>query len=240
MKKVHLTIVGMGKMRDLIWTSGITTSMSNVRESLHQYRGEDLRPDEMEIAVHVGSGRLIPDLIENCEYWKIPMIQASSSLRDTDGEIISIPENVGFPVINAPNLALPVVALFRVLPILGDLMKDLKLSVRVLESHQASKTSTPITAQKMAGYFGAEPDIVCSIRDTVTQQTLLNVPKEHLDGHAHHYLTLESGGVEVGIQTKINGRNPYIAGLELVVKKIVEAGDSLQPGIHQLDEFMFD
>jgi hypothetical protein len=242
-KPVELLVVGRGKMRNAIIGPGVPGVEAGGNPWDNDSWNINAEPSEhfFHVAIHCGSGRQFPKLVEYCDRWKVPLIQASSSLKDRTGGTIPLPTSdaISFPLIKAPNLALPVVALFRVLPELGLLMKGLKPRVHVMESHQQSKTSAPITAQKLAGYFGAPPETVISERNPEVQEFSLGVPHEHLDGHAYHYLELDVCGVKIAMSTKINGREPYILGLSVVIQKIVEIGDALKPGIHELDQLMF-
>ena len=237
---VALMIIGRGKMADLLMSTPIAgvDFVSNVRENFEPARmvnGPLAGTDE--IIVHVGSGRLLPYVVHYCTKWNVPLIQASSSLKNSVGEVIGIPESVDFVAINAPNLALPVAALFKILPGFGKMIQSIGGKVDVVESHQASKTSAPITAQKIAGFFGRPPEKVASIRNVDIQQHDLGVPKEFLDGHGYHYITIQSCGVLLQISTKVNGRLPYVDGLEVLIQKIRD--QEVPNGLYELDQFLF-
>lgn len=196
------------------------------------------------IAVHCGSGKQFLDLFKHCNLWGVPLIQASSSLKESsekDAKPIVMPDldGIKFPYIQAPNLALPVAALFRVLPAYGEMIQKINGKTSVLESHQASKKSAPITAQKILGLFGGKPEGVFSERDPVKQKLLLGVPNKHLGAHAIHMIEIDCCGMRIQLEIRIYGRQPYVEGLGILIEKIVEMGDTLKPGVHQADELLF-
>ena len=186
------------------------------------------------IVVHVSSKERLPGVVEECEKYNLPLIQASS------GQTKLISKDVKIPVIDAPNLSLEIVALFDVLPRLGKLIQEAGSDVHVCESHQHTKTSPPITAHTIAGFFGKMPESVQSIRDIEVQTAILGVSGEHIGGHGYHYVKIVGeGGSEIILQTKINGRLPYFYGALAVARKILEIKATLAPGIYPIDKFMF-
>lgn len=185
------------------------------------------------LVVHVGSGQYLSRLIAECQRCGYILIQASSGQK--------LPEFVPIPVIDAPNLGLLILALFDVLPRLGQLTQKLGAGVDVMESHQASKTSAPITAQKIAGWFGKPPESVLSLRDPMIQEQSLHVPREHLDGHAYHFVKVAAGGIEMELSFKVHGRDPYFDGLILLANKVLEldAEGKLLAHVYSADKLIF-
>ena len=240
MKEGTLWIVGQGNMASLAMKANMLgwPEKGNFRECMCSI-GAGPREDRLVVAFHCGSGRLFTELVAYCNKWHVPLIQASSSLKDEGGKPITPPTEVDFPLILAPNLALPIAALLMTLPMFGVMMQKLDANTNVLESHQSTKTSAPITAWKMAGYFGTSSDTVCSIRDKTIQKMLLGIPGQYLDGHAYHQIKSTACDVEIGITMKIHGRNAYILGLEVLLRKIEQMGSSLKPGVYQAEQLIF-
>jgi len=235
MNNIHLLIVGSGKMAKLIdeqcSEAGVLRTPCPNGPNFDIANGPGIALETKFVAVHVGSGRVLEATIEWCEANKVPLIQASSGIKLPEREYSTI-------IIDAPNMAPPVVAIFKVLPELGALIQKLGAVVTVTESHQSTKTSPPVTAQKIGGYFGLSPGSVESIRDQDRQRDELHIPEEFLDGHGCHYVEINSRGVRIKISTEVFGRLPYFDGLIILVKKIVDKGSELKPGIYKIENFL--
>ncbi len=228
---MHLVTVGNGNMARLM--ARLSHSHGYAHTSVGELADFTSAPLASDVVViHVGTNRLFPSVLQVCEERGYPLIQASSN-----NDII-VPETVKTHVILAPNLALPVLVLFDILPRFGQLMQGLGAKVDIIESHQATKTSPPITAQKIAGFFGLPPDSVESIRDPLRQREELQVPEGHLAGHAHHYIDIEVAGVEVYVGLQIHGRDAYFHGAVAVAKKLLEHKARMRPGVCTASSFM--
>lgn len=230
---MNIIIFGRGKMAKLIAQKCVERRINHtVTQELNLPR-KGFEPKET-IVVHVGSGQYLKRLIAECQQCGYILIQASSGQK--------LPDSVPIPVIDAPNLGLLILALFDVLPRLGKLAQGLGAEADVMESHQASKTSAPITAQKIAGYFGKSPESVLSLRDPMVQEQSLHVPHEYLDGHAYHFVKVAAGGIEMELSFKVHGRDPYFEGLVILAEKVLklDAEGVLMPGIHPADQLLFN
>ncbi len=227
---MHLIIVGRGKMARLFQEECQRLAINCTNPSELPLPLVDKK--ENPIVIHVGSGRFLLDLIVECGKHGYPLVQASSGQMLPDSAFVPI------PVINAPNLGLLILALLDVMPRLGTLTRELGAKVEVAESHQASKTSPPITAQIIAGYFGNPSESVNSIRNTGIQTTL-GVPTEYLDGHAYHFINIKAHGVEAEITFKVHGRKAYFLGAVALAQKMIDMGDKLTPGIYSANKIVF-
>lgn len=225
---MHLIIVGRGKMARLFKEECQKIPGEVTCTSVEELPLPVIDKSEKPIVIHVGSGRLLPKLIEECAEKDYRLIQASSGQK--------LPESVPGVVINAPNLGLLILALLDVLPRLGALAQGIDATTEVTESHQASKTSAPITAQIIAGHFGNPPESVKSIRDP-NVQTTLGVPSEYLDGHAYHFVKIKAHGVEAELAFKVHGRRAYFLGALAVARKVLDA--ELLPGIYPAHLILF-
>lgn len=242
-KPLNLLVIGRisesrGKMARLI----VEESGKLGSDEVVCYRtdGADFPKDlpEDAIAVYVSSKERFLEVFTECRIRRLPLIQASSDIHIPDDNQIE----VEMPVILAPNLSLPVVALMKLLPMLGQMMQSLDGATTIAESHQPSKTSAPITAQTFANWFGVPSEQVGSIRNSAIAQSFLGVPAEHVDGHAYHAIRSAALGAEISVATKIHGRQTYFKGLMAVARKLRDRLDDavpLQPGVYQLADFMF-
>ena len=243
-KQINLVIVGRGNMANLFAGSDImhVAKKSTIGVTFPvDPEGLFAETDNHTVFVHVGSGRLILEVLRHCIPRDIPIIQASSSM-ELDGHKFIIPSETWARVINAPNLAIPIIALFRSLKHLtNDLTQTVKIeNTSVVESHQSTKTTTPSTAKKFAQITGVGVGEIDSIRSPVIQKVLLGVPPKHLDGHAYHIITITVGGMEIEIKTKVNGRDAYIPGLEAILAKIIDSNGVVPQGVHQIEDFLFN
>ena len=187
-------------------------------------------PDDS-VVIYVSSKERFPSVLEECQKRELVLIVASSG--------IEIPDGVTIPVIKAPNLALLILALFDVLPRFGQLAQILNARTLIAEAHQATKTSAPITAQTMAGWFGVAPETLGSVRSDTLAEILLGIPTGNVGGFACHFLETVAGGVKVTIKTEILGREAYFLGLKMILAKVEELGPNLTNGIHDAHKLVF-
>lgn len=168
------------------------------------------------VAVHFGSGRLLPDLIELCSEKRIPLIQGSTN-EDSIKAVEEADTSDAF-IVNAPNLSLPIVKLAIGI---GDFLDGLvdMMSLAIAESHQESKGDKKSgTARLVADKFDIPHEEISSVRDPIIQRNFLGVPKRFLDGHAYHSIMLEGLGASIEIKTKVHGRDTYAQGAIVLAK----------------------
>ncbi|MDO8752218.1 MAG: dihydrodipicolinate reductase C-terminal domain-containing protein [Candidatus Wolfebacteria bacterium] len=188
------------------------------------------------VAVHFGSGRELPALLELCSTYQIPLIQGST--RQT------LPRPVGTVVVDAPNLALPVVKLLGVLPALRDAFLPFSrfplegMEACIVESHQSAKDPSPSgTAVRIAEYLGLSEEDIRPIRDAETQLAL-GVSEEHLLGHAYHWIIFTYHGVTVQVKVSVHGRSPYAKGALVVASALVCHPERFSPGVYSVQEVL--
>ncbi len=191
------------------------------------YYPPQLIEDKM-VAIHFGSGRLLPQLIELCESNQIPIIQGSTKLTHP------VPENPKTAIINAPNLSLPVIRFMMAFPDFAAAIKP-GMEFGIVESHQEKKADTSGTARMIAKLMGIAETAICSIRKPF-EQLSFGVPQEHLNGHAYHNFIFKGQGVEIGSYLRIHSRDTYADGALTLAQPLVE--NPLMPGIHQLKDIM--
>lgn len=186
------------------------------------------------VAVHFGSGRELPQLIEYCEKCQIPIIQGSTKL---DCGVLAPTTNTVMVI--APNLSLPMIRLSAVLPAFLKAVARSDMEVNILESHQAKKIDISGTARAIAKEIGVEESGIGKIRGKELSRAI-GVPEEYLDGHAYHKFILSGLGATIEVSTKIHGRETYAAGAVEVAKRLLRAcapSNTLYhvgPGIHSL------
>jgi dihydrodipicolinate reductase len=109
----------------------------------------------------------------------------------------------------------------------------------VAECHQATKTSPPGTAQKIAGFFGNPPESVGSIRSEAVSRAILHIPETELGAFGDHHVVISGHGVEMSISFRTLGRSAYFAGLMFLIGQIEDIPDGLNPGIYNADTLLF-
>jgi dihydrodipicolinate reductase len=186
------------------------------------------------IVVYLGSKAKLAATIEQCQKRRLTLIIASSGIAESN-----LPKDLMIPIILAPNLALLIMALFDVLPRFGALAQLLHCEADVAECHQATKTSPPGTAQKIAGFFGNPPESVGSVRDNAAARAMLRIPKADLEAFGDHYIVVSGHGVEISINFRTLGRSAYFAGLMFLIDEVETFQNGLDPGIYHADTLLF-
>ncbi len=218
---MRIVIVGNGKMAEILGDCCRKKKIPFIGFHSENYTEKD------DLVVHFGSGRQLPEALEWCNRHNVPLIQGSTGQQ--------LPSKVSILVVNAPNLALPIVKLLSIMPTIADTDTLAEMKIGIIESHQASKKSVPGTAKVMAEIFGISETEIISIRDR-EKQLQLGVPEEYLDGHGYHWITLEGGGVTIELSTKVNGREAYAYGAISLAKKLLLHRDDLKNRVYQLSE----
>lgn len=187
------------------------------------------RQNQHTVALHMGTGRQLPDLVEFCAERNIPVLQGSTGQK----------LDPAWPVllVDAPNFALPILRLIHLLSNFSHELTppDYTLGISVMESHQSTKRSFPATAARMAEAVGALEEDVISIRDQPTQLAL-GVPFEALDGHGYHWITWAGAGVVIQLSTKVNGRDAYFGGGHYLLRQLHERRE--EKGVQDVLKFL--
>lgn len=225
MKKAQIVIAGCGNMAQVL--TALCQEDSD-RESFEFTEGMT-RPDSQNVvAVHFGSGRQLPVLIEWCHSNGVPLIQGSTGQ--------TLPDKVSVSVVDAPNLSLPIIKLLsQVLPVLQQAFGDME--VTVTESHQETKESLPGTAKVMAGAFSVAEEDIVSVREPGIQRQL-GVPEESLDGHGYHWINFQGQGVNITLSTKVNGRQTYAEGALAIADILSQSRIELQTRVYKVTDLL--
>ena len=226
---MHILVVGQGKLAASIKEvcEEMNVETTDFPDTPRLYKIEET------VCLHVGSGRQLEESLKFCQMPGIPFVLASTGHSD------QIPEYPGTPVIDGPNLSLPIIGVLAALQRLKKEWDDLGLSVEgnIMETHQASKQSTPGTAKRIADLMGLSQDSIHSVRDPADSKAL-GVPEEHLERHGWHFVTLNVGGVRVELNTKINGGRPYGIGAIELARLILSTNPD--PGIYRVEDLITD
>src|SRR5688572_18836321 len=140
------------------------------------------------IVVHAGSGRDLEDVISYCRETHSTLVELA-----TGSEIESA--RLDFPAVICPNTNILMLKFMSMLAKSGHLFSGYK--IKLTESHQAPKTSTPGTAIAMAHALGLKDSDVVSVRDAQQQRTALQIPDAHLARHAFHQVVIEDGACSI-------------------------------------------
>jgi hypothetical protein len=108
--------------------------------------------------------------------------------------------------------------------------------IKLTESHQAEKRSTPGTAVAIAQSLGLSAQDVISVRNRDEQLKALRVPPEHLGRHAVHSIAIDDGICRVLLETRVYGSSPYADGVSRIVS--AAATHPLENRLYAVDEFI--
>jgi 4-hydroxy-tetrahydrodipicolinate reductase len=179
------------------------------------------------IVVHAGSGRELANVVSFCQRTNSTLIELSTG----SGLETSAPT---FPVILCPNTNLLMLKFMSMLSRSGHLFQP--YDIRITESHQAGKTSTPGTAVAMAQSLGKAVNDIVSIRDPKEQSTALQIPREHLARHAYHRVTISDAVCRISMETRVYGPSPYAAGVSQIIAAV--QARALEPRTYRINEFI--
>lgn len=179
------------------------------------------------ILVHAGSGRELQEVIAYCRETRSVLIELATG---SEWEA-SAP---GFPVVVCPNTNILMLKFMNMLAKSGHLFNG--GNVRVTESHQAGKTSTPGTAVAMAESLGLGAVDVVSVRDPEQQQSVLGIPPEHLGRHAFHCIAIEDAACSIVMETRVYGSSPYASGVAQIISAV--RAHELESRVYAINEFI--
>jgi dihydrodipicolinate reductase len=236
--KLKILIGGRGNMATAMWSycveQNIISSRFNVPADANDI---DDWMFENAVGVYFGGNKntsekdrkeKLHNFCNFCARNDVPVIMGSTGQDDL------VPARLRIPIIIAPNLALPIIKLFNLLPGFVKEMDSLGAEKSLAESHQFGKKA-PGTAKKFAEIMKLSS--FKSIRDRLVQLAI-GVAREFLDGHAYHFLKFEWDGLVLEINTKVNGRKIYAVGAIVVAKATLSKRVSLAPGLHNVEDII--
>lgn len=220
---MKILLVGKGKMA--AWVSAACTEQGIVCIRFDE-RVDTAAKLRSCVAIHLGSGRQLPELIELCARRKIPIIQGSTNVTLATARDVLI--------VNAPNFSIPMIRFMSIFPTLAIPLK-MSMKVRVKESHQSEKAGTSGTARVIARDIGVQK--IESIRDAASQLAF-GVPEEHLDAHAYQSIIFEGHGVEINVTTKIHGREAYAKDVLTIARALIRWRRVLSYKVYEAREIL--
>lgn len=179
------------------------------------------------IVVHAGSGRELDDVIAYCEETNSVLVELATGSKIENARTT-------FPVVLCPNTNILMLKFMNMLANSGKLFEGYR--IKLTESHQAVKRSTPGTAVAIAQSLGLAAEDVSSVRDQNEQVTALDIPPEHLGRHAVHSITIDDGACRVLLETRVYGSSPYADGVSKIVSAV--ATRPLENRAYAVDEFI--
>jgi dihydrodipicolinate reductase len=233
----HLIVVGRTRENRQNMTSMLANALNADNILFTRFDGAPfpINWPNNSIVAYFSSKERFPSVLSECLDHHMTLIVATSGIKAG----VDVPNDVNIPVIIAENLSPLVMGVFKASSILGDVSRKIGAKAFVAEGHQASKTSAPATAQKIAGYFGNPPESVGSIRSDPIARAVLGIPEANLGGFGAHFMVVSHNGTNVRMSFDTQGRSMYYDGLKLLLGKIEEIGDGLKPGIHEAHEVLF-
>lgn len=205
---MDIFIVGSGKLASALLSSPISIPFCEIKPWDSSFQGLQ----ERAIVVHAGSGRQLTECLTFCSRTKSIFIELSTGL-ETEKMALD------FPMVLCPNTSILVLKTLHAIKALGTHSSDYVISI--LESHQATKQTEPGTAYAFAKALHFPVAKIVSVRDPVVQEKELGIPREYLDKHAYHKITLGGHQEEVTIETKVLGHRSYAGGVEKIVKAVM-------------------
>lgn len=163
------------------------------------------------IVVHAGSGRELAAIAAYCEATQSPLIELA-----TGSNMESTPH--AFPVVLCPNTNILMLKFMNMLEQCGQMFHGYE--IKLIESHQASKSSVPGTAVNIACSLGKSSTDIHSVRDTITQRAELQIPETHLARHAYHQVLIQDGVCSLKLETRVYGEAPYAQGVAQIVEAV--------------------
>jgi 4-hydroxy-tetrahydrodipicolinate reductase len=219
---MQVLIVGSGKLANELLSS---LSLS-APFSVHPWSSASIIKSPA-IVVHAGSGRELNDVVAYCHETNSVLIElATGSKLDT--------ASPAFPVVLCPNTNILMLKFMNMLARGGQMFEG--YHIRITESHQAEKRSTPGTAVAIAQSFGLSASDVVSVRDTEEQLKVLDIPAEHLGRHAVHSILIGDATCSISIETRVYGASPYADGVASIVSAV--ASHRLESRVYAIDEFV--
>lgn len=179
------------------------------------------------VVVHAGSGRELEEVVAYCQ-------QSGSSLVElaTGSDLTS--RQLNFPVVVCPNTNILMLKFMAMLARSGEHFKDYK--IKLVESHQADKSSTPGTAVNLAQSLGVGRNEIVSVRSPQEQRESLHIPPEYLSRHAYHRIVIEDHLSSVVLETRVFGPAPYAEGLARIISAI--GANTLENRCYNIIEFV--
>jgi dihydrodipicolinate reductase len=219
MAKIKVFVVGRGKLANEL-LEGLS---GNVISRVVRWEDRSETSPGSNIVVHAGSGREIDAVVEFCT-------RTRSVLLDLSTGESKLPDTPKFPVVICPNVNLQM--LYFMAMVKRSSRHFMGQDIKILESHQASKSTKPGTAIYLARSLGLQENTIKSVRDPRIQKEVIGIPSPFLDRHAYHQIVIRDAEVEIRLETRILGKSAYASGLSRIIDII--ARRQLDPGKYDI------
>lgn len=163
------------------------------------------------VVVHAGSGRQLDEVIAYCQETGATLVELATGSA-LEGRELS------FPVVICPNTNILMLKFMAMLAANGHHFENYAL--KLVESHQAGKTSVAGTAVALAQSLGLASEAIVSIRDPHVQSEMLGIPVEHLSRHAYHRIEIQDHVGSIVLETKVFGQAPYADGVAQILAAV--------------------
>jgi 4-hydroxy-tetrahydrodipicolinate reductase len=219
---MHVFIVGSGKLASELFAHLALDHPFKI------FRWQGAPASERRaIVLHAGSGRELGDVVAFCARTGSTLVELATGSDLQSGA-------PPCPVVLCPNTNILMLKFMTLLHRAGPLFAGSRITVT--ESHQAGKTSAAGTALAMADALGLAAEAVVSVRDPEEQQAALRIPREHLDRHAVHLISIEDGACSISMESRVYGSSPYADGVGRIVSAVHT--HPLEQRIHSIAEFV--
>jgi 4-hydroxy-tetrahydrodipicolinate reductase len=216
MRQLQYVIIGKGHLADYLQENLLRNGKAEGLsvDSIVNWDFPQKNNEICKVLIHAGSGRQLSEALLYCQTTGSTLIQASTGIN-YDAQL---PDKLNYILIEAPNLSIPIIKLLYMLKKNGNLFKT--YDIRIIESHQARKTSLPATAKAMAESFELPISKIESIRDPIIQKNELHIPEENIDRHARHLIEIKEGKCTLKIESEVLGYDSYIHGTIAITKAL--------------------
>jgi hypothetical protein len=225
MKRFEVLVVGRGKLANELMDGLKGDAISRTI----RWDDRSTSVSDSRIVVHAGSGREIPEVIDYCTNTNTLLFELSTA--DT-----MIPDMVDFPVIICPNVNLQMIRFMVMVRQASRYFKG--QTIKITESHQATKKTKPGTAIYLANQLGVSESEIRSERNPERQQKIFGIPDEYLARHAYHKIAITSPEAEITLETRVLGKTAYATSLSEIISIVTQMG--LGSGRHDIVDLFAD
>lgn len=189
--------------------------------------GTHSKANEPAIVVHAGSGRELAAISDFCA-------RSGSTLVELSTGSALAGSQPAFPVVLCPNTNILMLKFMAMLARSGSFFAG--NDIRLVESHQAGKTSVPGTAVAMADALGLAAADIVSVRNPAQQAGELGIPEQNLGRHAFHRIDITDGTCSLRLETRVVGDAPYASGVGQILEAVRQ--HPLQARLYDINEFI--
>jgi dihydrodipicolinate reductase len=186
------------------------------------------------VAIHFGGQGRLDALVRYCEVRGIPIIQGSTN--------VVVPSSNKIVIINATNLALPMVRFMLAFPAFARTISR-GMTTFVIESHPKDKKDVSGTARAVVKALDLPEDIIFSARKP-GEQVALGMPPDRY--HAYHKIVFTGQSVKISVETEVDSLEPCAKGAILLAQalrhnqflkpEIDARGLWVPPGLYQITD----